>query len=426
MKKAIIEIIFTSVFLLSYLQETSAQNWFPLEVGNKWQYLVRESSGWIYNTTIKYSLQEYSVINDTSINQRSYFRFSRFPNAWIRFDTTYQQLYQFCDSTDMIIMDFTLPVDSFDFFSKYSCSDEYCIIIEDNLNFGDSIIYAKGFWWFIYGISSCDYNEYFSIGLGPTNNGFGCQSMGGFFDSESNSILQANINNINYAYNYNPEIVIEPISAINDSSFSLTFEVKHPYNHIFPEPTPNTSLNFINTVKMHSFYSKGGAILDNPIVFAESISGTADWEINTLLNMDLMWDDYKFNYKIEAIDKGLVPHRSFAPDTGYFVAVYDTTTGVNEIGEPLRTFKLYQNYPNPFNPRTSIQYAIGSRQIITLKVYDILGNEIATLVNEEKPAGEYEVEFDASSGIRNLVSGIYFYQLKAGNFVETKKMILLK
>jgi hypothetical protein len=85
-------------------------------------------------------------------------------------------------------------------------------------------------------------------------------------------------------------------------------------------------------------------------------------------------------------------------------------------------FSLRQNYPNPFNPVTSIQYTINSKQLISLKVYDILGNEIATLVNEEKPAGEYEVEFNGSE----LPSGIYFYQLKAGNYIETKKMMLLK
>jgi hypothetical protein len=95
-------------------------------------------------------------------------------------------------------------------------------------------------------------------------------------------------------------------------------------------------------------------------------------------------------------------------------------------------FLLNQNYPNPFNPTTSIRYSTGSRQFVTLKVYDILGNEIATLVNEEKPAGEYEIEFSAKGGsasggnVYGLSSGIYFYQLKAGNFVETKKMILFK
>lgn len=89
-------------------------------------------------------------------------------------------------------------------------------------------------------------------------------------------------------------------------------------------------------------------------------------------------------------------------------------------------FILEQNYSNPFNPSTVISYRLPVTSTVTLKVYDILGNEIATLVNEEKPAGEYEVEFNASSDIRNLVSGIYFYQLRAGDFVQTKKMILLR
>ncbi len=89
-------------------------------------------------------------------------------------------------------------------------------------------------------------------------------------------------------------------------------------------------------------------------------------------------------------------------------------------------FALTQNYPNPFNPSTSIQYAISSRQFVTLKVYDILGKEVITLVNEEKAAGQYEVEFNPESSIKNPASGIYYYQLRAGNYVETKKMILMK
>jgi len=83
---------------------------------------------------------------------------------------------------------------------------------------------------------------------------------------------------------------------------------------------------------------------------------------------------------------------------------------------------LKQNYPNPFNPSTSIQYTISNQQFVSLKVYDILGNEVATLVNSEKPAGVYEVEWNAA----NVPSGVYFYQLKTGSFVQTKKMLLLK
>ena len=94
----------------------------------------------------------------------------------------------------------------------------------------------------------------------------------------------------------------------------------------------------------------------------------------------------------------------------------------DEVSQIVNEFKLYQNYPNPFNPVTSIQYAISNSQFISLKVYDILGKEVAVLVNEEKPAGNYEVTFNASG----LPSGVYFYQLNAGSFFETKKMVLLK
>ena len=85
-------------------------------------------------------------------------------------------------------------------------------------------------------------------------------------------------------------------------------------------------------------------------------------------------------------------------------------------------FVLYQNYPNPFNPSTKIswQSPVSSHQ--TIKIYDVLGKEIATLVDEYKPAGSYEIDFNASG----LSSGIYFYRIQAGNFIETKKMILLR
>jgi len=98
-----------------------------------------------------------------------------------------------------------------------------------------------------------------------------------------------------------------------------------------------------------------------------------------------------------------------------------------EIIAPLK-FSLEQNYPNPFNPVTSIHYAISSMQFVTLNVFDVLGKEIATLVNEEKPAGSYEVEFNSVETLHatSLPSGVYFYQLRAGDYIETKKMILLK
>ena len=93
---------------------------------------------------------------------------------------------------------------------------------------------------------------------------------------------------------------------------------------------------------------------------------------------------------------------------------------------PLLNFDLMPNYPNPFNPKTTIRYTVPELQFIVLKVYDVLGNEVSTLVNEEKPAGQYEVTFNPESGIRFPASGIYFYRLTAGLFSKTRKMIYLK
>jgi hypothetical protein len=95
-------------------------------------------------------------------------------------------------------------------------------------------------------------------------------------------------------------------------------------------------------------------------------------------------------------------------------------------------FMLSQNYPNPFNPTTTIIFKIDHNSFVSLIVYDILGNKIATLINDEKPAGSYEVNFPASGGSTSggnasqLSSGIYFYRLQVGSFVETKKMMLIK
>jgi photosystem II stability/assembly factor-like uncharacterized protein len=102
---------------------------------------------------------------------------------------------------------------------------------------------------------------------------------------------------------------------------------------------------------------------------------------------------------------------------------YDKATDVNEIDAvvPLM-FKLYQNYPNPFNPTTTIDYSIKQDGLVSLKVYDVLGSEVVSLVNDNQIAGNYLVQFDAS----NLPSGIYIYRLTSGQFTSSKKLILLK
>lgn len=113
-----------------------------------------------------------------------------------------------------------------------------------------------------------------------------------------------------------------------------------------------------------------------------------------------------------------------------------TVTDVEDETKVPQEFSLEQNYPNPFNPTTTIRFIVGDAYFasptrVLLRVYNLLGNEVATLVDEYKSAGSYEVEFSAQghsglSGIKPLASGIYFYKLQAGSFVETRKMVLMK
>jgi hypothetical protein len=104
-----------------------------------------------------------------------------------------------------------------------------------------------------------------------------------------------------------------------------------------------------------------------------------------------------------------------------FTATANPTAVENESGQPKEYF-LEQNFPNPFNPSTKISYGILEAGVVNLKIYNILGSEVTTLVNEHKPAGNYEVSF----GKGELASGVYIYRLTVNNFIQTRKMILEK
>jgi hypothetical protein len=219
-----------------------------------------------------------------------------------------------------------------------------------------------------------------------------------------------------------PEINLIPKTLINSNSFQLNFSVGHFYSKYFDPNSPHQGINFIKDVLFIRNYSKNDSIVLNDTIAAYNTPKTSQYSITFPIDTTLLQNEYSLNYKVIAKDKGLIQETTLSPDTGFYQCVWDYETTVDaEISSPNK-FSLSQNYPNPFNPSTSIQYAISSRQFVSLKVYDVLGKEIATLVNEEKSTGKYNVEFNASS----LASGIYYYQLRAGDYVETKKMILLK
>jgi len=108
------------------------------------------------------------------------------------------------------------------------------------------------------------------------------------------------------------------------------------------------------------------------------------------------------------------------------IKVIPNPTSVGSNGNQLDEYQLKQNYPNPFNPSTEIEYTITNRSHVKLKVYDILGNEIATLVDKTQNAGRYRESFNSNEFGKKLVSGVYFYRLQTEKFIETKKMLILK
>ncbi len=123
----------------------------------------------------------------------------------------------------------------------------------------------------------------------------------------------------------------------------------------------------------------------------------------------IFYDNYE-GYIYENASKVEVTYKHFSP------------TSVKDENSQIKDYTLHQNYPNPFNPSTAISYQLSTQSKVELKIFDVLGREIQTLVNEIQSAGNYKVNFDAT----NLPSGIYIYQIKADNFVQSKKMVLVK
>ncbi|MCW9065935.1 MAG: T9SS type A sorting domain-containing protein [Ignavibacteriaceae bacterium] len=163
------------------------------------------------------------------------------------------------------------------------------------------------------------------------------------------------------------------------------------------------------------------------VLYADSVAEAYAGNHNTTTYYNKFWETAK-NFTI-----GLFQKASYRIACVIYTEWIDAG-GLTDISDDKNElpsgFNLSQNYPNPFNPSTAIKYTIPSviasgtkqSQFVTLKVYDLLGNEVVTLINEEKSAGSYEVNFNAAG----LPSGIYFYKLQAGSFIETRKMVLLK
>jgi hypothetical protein len=397
------------VFIFSII--VSAQNFFPLKVGNVYQ--IKDDWWLNYNGGYASGTRYYSleVVRDTIINANTFFNilcnsgYQYLNNDCLyRFDSLQQKLFIRIpnDTTTRLAVDFISTAGSN--YTSYISGTANSFTSE-----GIAPVVFLNDTHFVYTMEDLvipRHTYQFSDIVGFKQYKYYYGTLGGAASSTHN-VISAIIDSVVY----NPLVLrvdsLYPVSdrPINTFPYLLTISYTVSYSAL-----------------MDSFYLdvehfRSDTLVQNKIFsLPNSNPSLLDFDLDSLQVGD------KIKLRATITDTSIYNNVSHYPATGWVVMnVLSPLVSVENENVPV-TFNLSQNYPNPFNPTTSLQYAIGSRQFVTLKVYDLLGREIATLVNEEKPAGEYEVEFNGYT----LPSGIYFYQLKAGSFSETKKMILLK
>ena len=206
----------------------------------------------------------------------------------------------------------------------------------------------------------------------------------------------------------------------------------------------NSFLNFIESSNWNTVYYSPSFIIPgtgwqtiqmtNPISYAlgenlliEICYNNSSYSNNSIIYASSTSGDYfgRYGDLPTASGCGYTAWTSFVspPGKANIKLFFDVPSDVNpEQGTLPNTYSLSQNYPNPFNPVTKISFAIPKAGFVSLKVYDLLGREVSNLINEEKQAGNYSVDFNSG----NLTSGVYFYKMQSGSFTETKKMLLIK
>jgi len=271
----------------------------------------------------------------------------------------------------------------------YTSSDnayvDSTVLYDDGLH-GDSLA-GDGLWGGF--ISSLSEEEFFSVGIST-------------FDTETSEYLYTGNQT---KFTTTGPIVIDSL-LITYNPFPKTYTVRPFVRNAGQTFTvENLSITMSSDDSLITYIN--GSISIASIAPGEVVYPTGSFTVRVDSNFS---KPFRFNFEIKS--EGWL----------YWKDTISIVTSVEDEIEIPISYKLFQNYPNPFNPTTTIKYQIPELSFVSLKVYDVLGKEIAILLNEEKPVGTYELTWIAE----NLPSGIYFYQLKAGSFIETKKMVLMK
>ncbi len=394
-------------------------NYFPLHINNKYQFRALVESMEIYDTHTSI----YTIEKDSIINGQKYYLYM---DKWLRYSEEDNTLYIWYYNSARVYLDFNLSSSAQ--FIHYKYSNGYATVRAGTTNVIDSAVNFKG------------YHIDYALGLDGAITELFAEGYG-LFSSEYRRINGPNYYALSrlimaviydssgiphsYSKHYKPVITVSSPSIIEGNNLNAKLTVDHPYSAFYALDSPHKGLNFIDSVILSSYYYREDSVIANDDVYLQNISKTNQYLTNVNVDTLLLKEGFTFNYKIKAIDKGLIPENSFAPDTGYYQCRYENI--ISGIGKYKKltdfNYSLLQNYPNPFNPNTTIEYHLAKAGNVSLKIYDILGREIIALINNEyEEIGNHKISFNGSS----LASGVYYYKLNSGDFSQTKKMILMK
>jgi hypothetical protein len=400
----------------------STTNWFPLEAGNKWQFFGSTYTRPI--VTVQNFLKRLRMLDSSYVNNIKYYSTDGFfdfgYDTKIRYDIISQRLLVLFDNVEYTFMDFSKnPGEAFQQIQNNGTFSSAVVVI-DTLTLMNDTIYCKGF----------KRNTNLSYCFFVPDVGWFYQKQ---FTNQGSVTAEINLRLIEYVIQTEDSLLhkkhsdyatinFDYVSFIEDTNRLINeFQVLHTYSKGF-YPQGSGYLSYIKNAYLQSFYYNGADTIWNNN-FNISQTTEIDFSLNYQFDTTKYNNGYHLYYRIAAVDKGIIADTFYSPQTGYYKLFWkDSTTSVTQTEFEALTYSLSQNYPNPFNPVSRIVFTIPKRENVSLKVYDILGSEITTLVNKELDAGKYEVDFSG----KELSSGIYIYQIKAGTFRETKKMILMR
>jgi hypothetical protein len=404
-------LIFLSVFYL-FVSDITAQNFFPLKVGNAYQ--VKDDWWWAGpgNTggsgTYYYNL---IVLGDTIINGDTFFTLLNnnvtvpFNNECLyRYDSLQQKLFIRIpnDTTTRLAVDFNAPNDSSyisyirgigENYNSYGIS--YNIVLGDTqavYTMEDPVI-TRNFYQFSDQIGFKQYKYYYGWNYGAS--------------SSTQNVISAIIDSVIY----NPLVLkIDSLYPVFDRPVdTFPYLLTIPYTSSYP-------------ALVDSFYLDVEQLRADTLIQIKKFNLSKNNPSHLTLYLDSLQVGDKIKLRATITDTSIYNNVDHYPDAGWVVMNVLPPILYVENNENPMSFELAQNYPNPFNPITTLRYQIPEQIFVVIKVFDILGNIVEKLVDEEKTAGSYAVEFDGSK----LSSGIYYYQISTAKFHQTRKMVLIK